>query len=318
MENGLIAAVVLIVVTGVVLALKKKRRKSKVINKKRKHDSGLDLYHESTEVRVHLPLELSKKEDRVAVLEFKGDLRASERWSLSSLLDEVILNAEHFDELVLKVESPGGAVAEYGFVYAELERVRERAPKVRVTVCVDTVAASGGYLMSLPAHQILAAPFAMVGSIGVVSFVPNIRRLLQQLKIEPRTFTAGNYKRTVSLTDDASPEDVEHYKQQLALIHEQFKFALKKYRPGVEIDQVATGEAWLASSTVEKNLGLVDGLRVSSDYLMELNRSKSLVYLKKKTAQGGLLRSWLKKRVESSLASLRSEMDNGEHFLLKS
>jgi serine protease SohB len=158
--------------------------------------------------------------------------------------------------------------------------------------------------MSLPAHKILAAPFAMVGSIGVVSFVPNIRRLLQKLNIEPRTFTAGNFKRTVTFTDDASPEEVDHYRQQLALIHAQFKTALKKYRPQVDVDQVATGEAWLASSTVEKNLGLVDGLRVSSDYLLELNREKCLVHLSRKKPDKGLLRAWLRKSTEQALAKL--------------
>jgi serine protease SohB len=288
---------------------RKKRRRSRVIQKSKLHESGLKLYHSSTQVRVKLPLTSQKSERRVAVLDFKGDIKASERWSLSSLIDEIILNAECFEEVLLKVESPGGAVAEYGFVYAELERIRERAPQLRLTVCVDTVAASGGYLMSLPAHQIFAAPFAMVGSIGVVSFVPNIRKLLQHLKIEPRTFTAGHHKRTVTLTDDASEEDVAHYKEQLTLIHEQFQYALKKYRPQVNLDLVATGEAWLASSTVERSLGLVDALRVSSDYLLELNRDRSLLYLSASHPERGL-KSWIKKRIEASL-------DQSQRFLLK-
>jgi serine protease SohB len=304
-----LAVIVLFICIFALRQLRKKRRRARIIQKSKKHESGLELYHTSTVVRVKPPLSAQKSERRVAVLDFKGDLKASERWGLSALIDEIVLNAEFFEEVLLKVESPGGAVAEYGFVYAELERIRERAPKLRLTVCVDTVAASGGYLMSLPAHQILAAPFAMVGSIGVVSFVPNIRKLLQQLKIEPRTYTAGNYKRTVTLTDDASEEDIAHYKQQLTLIHEQFKYALKKYRPQVNVDLVATGEAWLASSTVEKSLGLVDALRVSSDYLLELNRERSLLYLTTSRPERGL-KSWIKKRVEASL-------DQSQRFLLK-
>src|SRR5206468_984178 len=122
----------------------------------------------------------------------------------------------------------------------------------------------------------VASPFATVGSIGVVSFIPNIRRLLENFKIEPRTFTAGDYKRTVTLTDDATPEQVAHYKQQLELVHEQFKLALSRHRPQVKLDQVATGEAWLAATTVEKNFGLVDELKSSSEYLLDLNRSRDL------------------------------------------
>lgn len=306
MDVLLIVGLVLVFVGAFLVLLRRKRRKSRVLRKKKKHDSGLELYHPQSVVRVQMPLTLraEKSPKKVAVLEFKGDLRASERWNLSSLIDEVILNADLLSELVLKVESPGGAVAEYGFVYAELERIRERAPKLQLTVCVDTVAASGGYLMSLPAHKILAAPFAMVGSIGVVSFVPNIRRLLEKFNIEPRTYTAGNYKRTVTLTDDASDEDVRHYKQQLALIHEQFKYALKKYRPTVDVEKVATGEAWLASTTVDKGLGLVDGLRVSSDYLLELNHDMSLVYLTRTSPKGGFLKSWFKKRAEAVIRSI--------------
>ena len=304
MEILLIVALLLVFGGAVLVLLRQRRRKSRILRKKKKHDSGLELYHTQSVVRVQMPLVLGadKTQKKVAVLDFKGDLKASERWALSSLIDEVILNSGLFNEVVLKVESPGGAVAEYGFVYAELERIRERAPELQLTVCVDTVAASGGYLMSLPAHKIFAAPFAMVGSIGVVSFIPNIRRLLEKFNIEPRTYTAGNYKRTVTLTDDASEEDVRHYKQQLALIHEQFKHALKKYRPGVEVDKVATGEVWLASTSVDKGLGLVDGLRVSSDYLLELNREKSLVYLTRVAPKGGL-RSWFKRRVEAAIRS---------------
>jgi serine protease SohB len=302
------ALALLVCVLGIRL-LRKKRRRSRIIQQSKLHESGLTLYHASTLVHVKLPLTVQKTERRVAVLDFKGDLKASERWGLSALIDEIVLNSGCFEEVLLKVESPGGAVAEYGFVYAELERIRERAPKLRLTVCVDTVAASGGYLMSLPAHQIFAAPFAMVGSIGVVSFVPNIRKLLQQLKIEPRTYTAGNYKRTVTLTDDASEEDVAHYKQQLTLIHEQFKCALKKYRPHVDLDLVATGEAWLASSTVEKSLGLVDALRVSSDYLLELNRDRSLLFLTTSSRERGF-KSWIKKRIEASI-------DQSQRFFLK-
>jgi serine protease SohB len=266
------------------LIRKRKLQRSQIESAYKHSSSGLMLYHRRTRIKVRPALrrtEATKQQDtpRVAVIEFRGDLRASKRFDLSCLFDEIYLNRDLLKELVLKIESAGGGVAEYGFLYAELERLRQRCENMQIVVCVDTVAASGGYLMSLPAHKIYAAPFSMIGSIGVVSFVPNIRKLLEKWNIEPRTFTAGDYKRTVTLTDDASPEEIEHYKRQLALIHDQFKAALSKYRPCVKVEQVATGELWLASTTVEQSLGLVDGLRVSSDYLMDLNQQHDLLFM---------------------------------------
>lgn len=279
------------------LAFWRRRRRKKlcVFPSSQKHPTGFVKYHPRTETKVRQTLGEDDDAKAVAVLRFKGDLQASARFSLSRLIDEVLLNKESFVEVVLKVESPGGSVTDYGHAYAEVRRLADAG--MRLTVCVDTVAASGGYLMSLPAHQILAAPFAMVGSIGVVSFVPNLRKLLQKLNIEPRTFTAGDYKRTVTMTDDATPEQVERYREQLQLIHDQFKQALTQHRPNVDVTKVATGEAWLASTSVAKDLKLVDALRVSSDYLLDLNRRHDLVEFSEKRSRVSTLRQildWLK------------------------
>lgn len=275
----LIAFAILVLCLISLLILRKRRRKRLKIQGHLEHPGGFLKYHRNTDIRIKRALKLkaakNEKSLSLAVLDFKGDIKASERKSLSHLIDEIILNKEKFAEVVLKVESPGGSVTEYGHVYGEVSRLR--ANKIPLTVCIDSVAASGGYLMSLPADKILAAPFAMVGSIGVVSFVPNIRKLLEKLLIEPRTFTAGDFKRTVTLTDEAKPEEVARYKEQLQLIHDQFKKALKTYRPNVDLAVVATGEAWLAATTLEKNLGLVDELRISADYLLEKNREYDLV-----------------------------------------
>jgi len=291
---------VIAAVVGIgLLILRSKRKKSKKhLESCTNHPSGLRLYHEDSKIKLRAPHKQkdtddsakaensdSKKknkekirEKKIAVLEFKGDIKASGRFAFSKLVDEITLNAEDFEEVVVKVESPGGGVSEYGFLYAEMLRLRKLEEQFKLTVCVDTVAASGGYLMSIPAHKILAGPFAMVGSIGVVSFIPNIREFLEDKKIKPRTFTAGNFKRTVTLTDDATPEEVAQYEGQLKLIHDQFKSALKSYRPGVDLDKVATGEAWLASSAGDQDLALVDELMLSSSYLLEKNQKRSLVY----------------------------------------
>jgi serine protease SohB len=258
------------------IVLKKRKNRKKYFQGHRKHPTGHIQYHDKTETRIKLALENTEKNRKaIAVLEFKGDIRASSRKSLSKLIDEIILNQESLEECVVKVESPGGSVTDYGHVYAEMCRIPNA--KIPLTVCVDTVAASGGYLAALPANQILASPFAMVGSIGVVSFVPNLRKLLEKWDIQPRTFTAGGYKRTVTLTDDATPEEIDHYKNQLKAIHDQFKSALSKHRPQVDLSAVATGDAWLASTTVELNLKLVDQIKTSSEYLLEKNRTRDIV-----------------------------------------
>jgi serine protease SohB len=225
------------------------------------------------------------------VFEFEGDMKASQRFELSHFVDEVLFNKEIVDKVILKVESGGGSVAHYGHCMSEVERLRDA--HVSTWVCVDTVAASGGYLMSLPADRIYAAPYAMVGSIGVMSFVPNFRGLLEKLAVEPRTFTAGKYKRTVTMTDNATPEDVAHYQEKLEAIHHYFISVVKKYRPSIETDNVCTGDYWLALETVEKKFGLIDEIKTSAEILMDINREQTLVYYKTKKGISVKLKSLL-------------------------
>jgi len=290
-----ITALIIVVLVILLVFIRARIKKSRGIQGNLEHPGGYKKYHRDTKIYLRRALlspdKKEKKKDlavtrAVAVLNFKGDIKATGRQSLSRMIDEIILNKEKLAEVVIKVESPGGSVTDYGHAYGEILRLREA--QFKVTACVDTVAATGGYLMCIPASKIIAAPFSMVGSIGVVSFVPNIRRLLEKLLIEARTFTAGDYKRTVSLTDDATPEQVERFNQQLQLIHDQFKQALFRFRPQVDLSQVATGEAWLASTTVDKDLKLVDEIRLSSDYLLSLNQSVDLVEFYEKASRRGL------------------------------
>lgn len=275
---------------------KRKKRRKDLYAGGEKHPNGFVKYHKNTKLRIRKALVSTKSQNNeqksIALLKFHGDIRATSRWTLARCIDEVLLNKEEISECVLLVESPGGGVMEYGHAFSEVKRIRDSG--MTLTVCVDTVAASGGYLMSLPAHKILAAPFAMVGSIGVMSFIPNVRKLLQKLNIEPRTFTSGQFKRTVTLTDDASPEETAHYKEQLQLIHDQFKSALKQYRPEAILEQVATGDAWLAQSSFEKNLKLVDALSTSSDYLLSKNKETDIIEIYEETKKSGWKRMFEK------------------------
>lgn len=216
----------------------------------------------------------------VALIEFSGDIKAKQRQYLSQAIDEVLINKESFKEVVVKVDSPGGAVPQYGHAFAEMVRLRESG--LKLVVCIDIVAASGGYLMSLPANHIVAAPFALVGSIGVVAFVPNLRGLLTNFNITPRTFTAGKYKRTVTLTDNATSEEVERFQSQLESIHRMFSAAVAKYRPHAKLDEVSTGEHWTAEESISLDLGLVDEVATSSKYLFQKNELFRLVTIKHK------------------------------------
>lgn len=250
-------------------------------------DSGLWRYHEDVSFKRKDPYgpiltgqkQAQKKELRqpVAVIHFNGDMRAKGHRDLAKLVDEIEINKDKLHGVVFVVSSPGGFVSTYGHAFSQLERIRRL--EIDLTVCIDVVAASGGYLMSLPANRIVAAPFAMVGSVGVVAFVPNFRQLLRNWEIEPRTFTAGKYKRTVTLTDDATPEEIARFQSQLETVHRHFVELVKQYRPQAKLSEVETGEHWSAKESMELQLGLVDDLATSQEYLLRLNHDYPLITL---------------------------------------
>jgi serine protease SohB len=201
---------------------------------------------------------------RVYVLTFKGDLRASAVKTLASEIDAILMVARpETDEAVVRVESAGGAVAGYGLAAAQLMRLREH--KVKVTACVDQVAASGGYLMACAADRIVAAPFAVLGSIGVVAQVPNLHRLLKKNDIDFEEMTAGEFKRSVSVFGEITPAGREHFRGKLDSTHEAFKRFVQQCRPGVDIARVGDGDVWLGDEALA--LGLVDALSTSDELL---------------------------------------------------
>lgn len=212
------------------------------------------------------------------VLRFEGDTMATGRQDFARMVDEVLHNKERIRRVIVVVNSPGGGVSVYGQMFAEMERMRNAG--IDVTACVDTYAASGGYLMSVPAHRIIAAPFAMVGSIGVVSEFMNFNKLLRRLGVEPMTITAGQLKRTVTPLSEVTEENKAAYKAQLEAIHRQFIAVVKKYRE-VDADRVCTGNHWTAAESVELKLNLVDGLATSQEYLFEANQTEDLVTISK-------------------------------------
>ena len=210
---------------------------------------------------------------RIYVLAFKGDMRASAVKRLGSEIDAVLIAARPgSDEAVIRIESPGGTVTGYGLAAAEILRLRER--KIKVTASVDQVAASGGYMMACAADRIVAAPFAVVGSIGVVAPVPNLHRLLQKNEIDFEEMTAGEFKRSVSVLGEITPAGREHFRGKLDSTHEAFKAHVAQCRPNVDIARVANGDYWLAREGLP--LGLVDEIMTGDELLFRARDSARL------------------------------------------
>jgi serine protease SohB len=200
----------------------------------------------------------------VFVLDFKGDLFASAVRSLREEVSAISAVAGKEDEVVVRLESAGGAVPHYGLAAAQLSRLRDKG--IKVTVCIDRIAASGGYMMACVADRIVAAPFAIIGSIGVVAQVPNLHRLLKKHDVDFQEMTAGEFKRTVSVFGEITERGRKKFQEELEDTHLLFKEFVKAQRPKLDLDKVATGEHWLARRGLD--LGLVDQLRTSDEYLV--------------------------------------------------
>jgi serine protease SohB len=202
----------------------------------------------------------------VFVLNFAGDIRAQAVHHLREEITAVLSVAGPRDQVVIRLESSGGMVHAYGLGASQLQRVKDKG--VRLTACVDKVAASGGYMMACVADRILSAPFAVLGSIGVVAQLPNFHRLLKKHDIDYEMLTAGEYKRTLTVFGENTDKDRAKVRQDLEEIHGLFKSFVGENRPAVDIDAVATGEVWYGRQALEKRL--VDELKTSDAFLMEL------------------------------------------------
>ncbi|MFO1371156.1 MAG: protease SohB [Candidatus Competibacteraceae bacterium] len=209
---------------------------------------------------------------RVFVLNFHGDIRAVAVASLREEVTAVLTSAQPEDEVVLRLESAGGLVHAYGLAAAQLLRIRDR--RVKLTVAVDKVAASGGYLMACVADHIIAAPFAILGSIGVIAQVPNFNRLLKKHDIDYEQFMAGEFKRTVTIFGENTDKGRHKFQEEIEVTHGLFKDFVKTHRPRLDLDQVATGEYWYGAKALDYRL--VDELRTSDDYLLAASADADL------------------------------------------
>lgn len=210
------------------------------------------------------------------VLDFKGSIDAHEVSALREEVTAVLAVAKPQDEVLLRLESPGGVVHGYGLAASQLQRLRER--QIPLTIAVDKVAASGGYMMACVANNIVAAPFAIIGSIGVVAQIPNFNRLLKRNDIDIELHTAGQYKRTLTLLGENTEEGREKFREDLNETHQLFKEFVHSMRPSLDIDAVATGEHWYGVQAQEK--GLVDQISTSDDLIIARMQERDVVSLR--------------------------------------
>ena len=212
---------------------------------------------------------------RVFVLDFDGDIKASATESLRHEITALLSLATPKDEVVLRLESGGGMVHSYGLASSQLARIRQAG--VPLTICIDKVAASGGYMMACIGDKIISAPFAILGSIGVVAQLPNVNKLLKKHDIDFEVLTAGEYKRTLTVFGENTEKGREKFQQDLDITHRLFKNFVSQYRPQLAIDEVATGEIWLGVAALDKQL--VDELKTSDEYLADRAKSAELFHL---------------------------------------
>lgn len=205
-----------------------------------------------------------QKLPKLFLIDFKGDIKATQVEQLREEISSILAVAQKEDEVVIRIESPGGSVNGYGLAAAQLQRIRDK--NIPLTACIDKVAASGGYLMACVANKIIAAPFSIIGSIGVVAQLPNFHRFLKKNNIDVELLTAGEYKRTLTLFGENTEKDRAKFQEDLELIHTAFRQYVLTNRAQLNIDEVSTGEHWLAKDAY--NLKLVDTLQTSDEYLM--------------------------------------------------
>jgi len=278
----IVIAIIAILVTMAAIALKNKGSKSfeiEILNDKYEEQkeslqeillSEDDLKKVKKEQKtIAKEKDKSTKQNSYLVDFLKGDVEASAVEHFKEEISTIINVAKKDEEVILRIESPGGVVHGYGLAAAQILRLRDAG--LHVTVCVDKVAASGGYLMSCVAHQIIASPFAIIGSIGVVAQVPNFNKLLKKYDVDFKEYTAGDYKRTVSLFGEITEKGEAKFKEQLEATHVLFKDFVGQFRPQLNLAEVATGEYWYGQQAIAKKL--IDKIQTSDDYI--LNKIKT-------------------------------------------
>ncbi|MDF1760361.1 MAG: protease SohB [Coxiellaceae bacterium] len=265
-------------VTGIAAKAKEGKTKGQLsiskLNKKYKQTS--DLLHEKVLSKADLKkLQKADKKQkksnkkaelkpRLYVLNFHGDIRASDTAALTESINALLLVATDKDQVLVRLESGGGVVYAYGLAASQLQRIKQAG--IKLTIAIDKVAASGGYMMACVADHIICAPFAIIGSIGVLMQLPNLHRFLKKKDIDFEQLTAGQFKRTLTVFGENTEKGREKMQHEIDETHELFKSHIQQCRPIVDLEQVATGEHWYGQQAID--FKLVDQLQTSDDFLL--------------------------------------------------
>ncbi len=286
-----IVIAILVVIAGIVfiVALAKSKEKAgkltiQKVNKKYQHyreiiDEVAETRHERKLSKKSLK-QLAKLDKvprpRLFVLNFSGDIKASAVESLREEITAIIISRKPDDQVLLCVESPGGLVHAYGLAAAQIQRLKQE--NIKLTIAVDKVAASGGYMIACLADRIIAAPFAIIGSIGVIAQLPNFHRWLEKNDIDFEQISAGQYKRTLTLFGKNTPEGRQKLQEEINDAHHLFKLFIQQNRPMVNIDEVATGEHWFGCRALD--LKLIDDIKTSDDFIIGLKTTHDIYQIK--------------------------------------
>jgi len=258
---------------------------ARVMNASMLQKSGLKKYLKEEKEKLK-GIHKDKKEEgqrkRIYVLNFHGDIRASAVSSLREEITAILMVAAKNDEVFVRLESGGGVVHGYGLAASQLMRLRDK--NISLTVSVDKVAASGGYMMACVGNRIIAAPFSIIGSIGVIAQIPNFHKVLKKHDVDFDQFTAGEFKRTVTMFGENTDEAKAKFREEIEDIHVLFKDFIVQHRPDVDIVKVSTGESWPGTRALERKL--IDELKTSDDYLLENSKHADIYeisYVSKKS-----------------------------------
>ena len=242
---------------------------------KNKEDKKLQKQKQKEE-KVAAKSHTEKQASQLYVIDFNGSVDAKEVASLREEVTAIVSVANEHDEVFVRLESGGGMVHGYGLAASQLQRLKDK--NISLTISVDKVAASGGYMMACVADKIIAAPFSIIGSIGVIAQIPNFNKLLKKHDVEFEQLTAGQYKRTLTMFGENDDSGRDKFKQELEETHQLFKQFVSSHRPQLNIDKIATGEHWYGTQALD--LELVDKIQTSDDYLLEHLESKHIVQVR--------------------------------------
>jgi len=237
---------------------------------------------QSFEKKIWLKKEKENKKKKILekkklyVLDFKGDVHANAVVGLRQEISAILSVAKKNDEVLLRLESSGGVIHGYGLAASQLNRLRQKG--IRLIVSVDKIAASGGYMMACVADYIVSAPFAIIGSIGVVGQIPNFNKLLKKCNVDIELHTAGDYKRTLTMFGNNTESTRNKFREELNTTHELFKNFIKEMRPSLDIDSVSNGEHWFGTMALKKKL--VDKIGTSDDILISKMKDYTLLSIK--------------------------------------